>query len=205
MSAIFSDKIGVKVETIKSSPLKAAPNGFEPTSPEARAAIESMIKDSVRLVQRPGAGPPASRRRGNCRRVADGRVFTGHQAIELKLVDELGDEQDRASPGSRKEKNIDAKLPVRDYQLHSRFRDLPFLHATAVATARCGRPRRRSPAASTNWGAVQAIERLNLDGLLALWHPAERELSGGALRLLRRSAPSRRNRGRFLAALRRDP
>jgi protease-4 len=21
------------------------------------------------------------------------------------------------------------------------------------------------------WGAVQAIERLNLDGLLALWHP----------------------------------
>jgi hypothetical protein len=22
------------------------------------------------------------------------------------------------------------------------------------------------------WGAVQAIERLNLDGLLALWHPA---------------------------------
>jgi protease IV len=21
------------------------------------------------------------------------------------------------------------------------------------------------------WGAVQAVERLNLDGLLALWHP----------------------------------
>jgi protease-4 len=39
-------KIGVKVESIKSSPLKAAPDGFEPTSPEARAAIESIIKDS---------------------------------------------------------------------------------------------------------------------------------------------------------------
>jgi hypothetical protein len=22
-----------------------------------------------------------------------------------------------------------------------------------------------------DWGAVQAVERLNLDGLLALWHP----------------------------------
>src|SRR5262249_37474917 len=38
--------IGVKVEEIKSSPLKAAPNGFEPTSPEARAAIEAIVMDS---------------------------------------------------------------------------------------------------------------------------------------------------------------
>src|SRR5215831_4815635 len=38
--------IGVKVEEVKSSPLKAAPNGFEPTSPEARAAIEAIVSDS---------------------------------------------------------------------------------------------------------------------------------------------------------------
>src|SRR6185369_4536857 len=38
--------IGVKVEEVKSSPLKAAPNGFEPTSPEARAAVEALVKDS---------------------------------------------------------------------------------------------------------------------------------------------------------------
>ena len=40
----FSDllrTVGVKVEEVKSSPLKAAPNGFEPTSPEARAALET--------------------------------------------------------------------------------------------------------------------------------------------------------------------
>jgi len=40
------EKIGVKVEAVKSSPLKAAPSGFEPTSPEAKAALESIIKDS---------------------------------------------------------------------------------------------------------------------------------------------------------------
>src|SRR5665647_3245155 len=38
--------IGIKVEEIKSSPLKAAPNGFEPTSPEARAAIAAIVTDS---------------------------------------------------------------------------------------------------------------------------------------------------------------
>ena len=49
--------LGVKVEEIKSSPLKAAPNGFEPTSPEARAAIEAIVMDSYAwfrgLVQEP--------------------------------------------------------------------------------------------------------------------------------------------------------
>ena len=38
--------LGVKIEEIKSSPLKAAPNGFEPTTPEARAAIEVVVMDS---------------------------------------------------------------------------------------------------------------------------------------------------------------
>ena len=38
--------VGIQVEEIKSSPLKAAPNGFEPTSPEARAAIAAIVTDS---------------------------------------------------------------------------------------------------------------------------------------------------------------
>ncbi len=58
------DTIGVKVEEIKSSPLKAAPNGFEPTSPEAHAAIESLVRGFLWLVQGHGAGPPQARRRG---------------------------------------------------------------------------------------------------------------------------------------------
>jgi protease IV len=165
-------KIGVKVESIKSSPLKAAPDGFEPTSPEARAAIESLIKDSYAWFK----GLVQSRRQlsdEELQTVADGRVFTGHQAIGLKLVDELGDEQ-AGIAWLAKEKNIDAKLPVHDYQLHDRFRDLPFLHAVAAATldaAGLGMLARHLD----DWGALQAVERLNLDGLLALWHPSGTE------------------------------
>ena len=163
------EKIGVKVETIKSTPLKAAPDGFEPTSPEARAAIESIIKDSYAWFR----GLVQDRRHLNdneLQTVADGRIFTGHQGVGLKLVDELGDERTGIA-WLAKEKNVNAKLPVRDYQLHTRFSDLPFLHA--VAAAALDAAGLATLARSLNeWGAMQAVERLNLDGLLALWHPA---------------------------------
>jgi protease IV len=163
------DRIGVKVESIRSTPLKAAPDGFGPTSPEARAAIESIIKDSYAWFR----GLVQDRRHladDELQTVADGRVFTGRQGIGLKLVDEIGDER-AGIAWLAKEKNIDAKLPVRDYELHNRFSDLPFLHAVVAATLETvglGTLAR----SIDEWGAVQAVERLNLDGLLALWHPA---------------------------------
>jgi protease IV len=160
--------LGVKIEEIKSSPLKAAPNGFEPTSPEARAAIESIVSDSYAWFR----GLVKARRQlddAALERVADGRVFTGRQGVALKLVDELGDER-MARAWLAKEKNIDASTPVRDYRLRDRLSDLPFLHTAAIATLDAvglsSFARRLE-----EWGAVQAIERLNLDGLLALWHP----------------------------------
>src|SRR5512132_1697363 len=82
--------LGVKIEEIKSSPLKAAPNGFEPTSPEARAAIEAIVSDSYAWFR----GMVKARRQlddAALERVADGRVFTGRQGLALKLVDEIGD------------------------------------------------------------------------------------------------------------------
>jgi protease-4 len=161
-------KVGVSMEEIKSSPLKAAPNGFEPTSPEARAAIADLVKDSYdwfrNLVK--------TRRQlddAGLDRVADGRVFTGRQGVPLRLVDELGDEQ-TAIAWLAKESNIDPKTPVRDYSLHDRFSDLPFLHTAAGAVldaAGLGAIARHLD----EWGAVQTVDRLNLDGLLALWHP----------------------------------
>ena len=102
---------------------------------------------------------------------ADGRVFTGHQAVSLKLIDELGDER-TALAWLGKEKNIDTNLPVRDYDLHSRLSDLRFLHAAMLALL---------DAVGLNtlaehleqWSTAEAVQRFNLDGLLALWHPAD--------------------------------
>jgi protease IV len=162
-------KIGVKVESIKSSPLKASPDGFEPTSPEARAAIESIIKDSYAWFK----GLVQGRRHlsdEELQTVADGRVFTGHQGIPLKLVDEIGDER-TAIAWLAAEKKVDAKLPVRDYRLTSRFGDLPFLHAAATFLLEAAGLTTLAHSLD-DWGTAQAVERLNLDGLLALWHPS---------------------------------
>src|SRR3979409_1283660 len=38
----FLKTVGVKIEEVKSTPLKAAPNGFEPTSEAARAALDAL-------------------------------------------------------------------------------------------------------------------------------------------------------------------
>ena len=160
--------LGVKVEEIKSSPLKAAPNGFEPTSPEARAALESIVKDSYNWF-RAMVRERRSMDEATLERVADGRVFTGRQAIELKLVDRLGNEQN-AIEWLPREKGVAADTPVRDWQLRSRFGDLTILHlavGSVLDAVGLGALARRFE----DWGAVQAIERLNLDGLLALWHP----------------------------------
>ena len=161
--------LGIKVEEIKSSPLKAAPNGFEPTSPEARAAIESIVKDSYAWFR----GLVQDRRQldtASLERVADGRIFTGRQAIEFKLVDELGDEQS-AVDWLAKEKSIDPKLRIIDWQLKTRFGDLGFLHL-AAARALDAVGLSSLARALGDSSTMQALERVNLDGLLALWHPS---------------------------------
>ena len=166
----FSDilkTVGIQVEAIRSSPLKAAPSGFEPTSPEARAAIASIVMDSYAWFK----GLVQSRRKlddGLLNTVTDGRVFTGRQAINLKLVDSLGNEK-TALEWLQKEKNIPATTPVRDVALTARFSDLSFLHMAKFALETVGLP--GFAQRIETWGLLGAVERLNLDGLLALWHP----------------------------------
>jgi len=163
------DKIGVKVESIKSTPLKAAPNGFEPTSPEARAAIQSIIMDSYAWFK----GLVQDRRHltdAELAAVDDGRVFTGHQGLPLKLIDQIGDER-AAKDWLVKEKKISASLKIRNFNLHSRLDELPFLHATALVLLHAA----GLDALARQFGgldAAGALERFNLDGLLALWQPA---------------------------------
>jgi len=159
--------IGIQMEEIKSSPLKAAPNGFEPTSPEARAAIQAIIVDSYAWFK----GLVKDRRSMDDAQLAsvdDGRVFTGRQGVGLKLVDEIGNEKTALAWLSR-EKHVPANTPVRDYSLQPRFGELSFLHVAALAFQAMGLSvvAQRIEA----WSAVQAVEQLNLDGLLALWHP----------------------------------
>ena len=160
--------VGVKVEEIKSSPLKAAPNGFEPTSPEARAAIESIVMDSYAwfrdLVKNrrelDDAGARQGRGRARVHRPAGGRAQAGRRARRRADRDRLAGQGPRTS--TRRRRCATSSCAI----------------ASAICRsctgrrrgARCAGPR-LGRAARRGVGAVQAIERLNLDGLLALWHP----------------------------------
>jgi protease IV len=161
--------IGVKVEEVKSSPLKAAPNGFEPTSQEARDALDALVKDSYAWFK-----GLVKERRGmddaQLEKIADGRVFTGHQAIDLKLIDELGDEK-TAVAWLVAQKNVKKDLPVRDYKLSPRFGDLTFLR-TAASMALDALGLNAIARQIEQVGVTQAVDRLGLDGMLALWQPA---------------------------------
>jgi len=161
--------IGVKVEEVKSSPLKAAPNGFEPTSAEARDALDALVKDSYAWFK----GIVKDRRGlddAQLEKVADGRVFTGRLAVDLKLVDQIGDEK-TAVAWLVENKGVDKDLPVRDYKLTPRFGDLTFLKTAASITLDAlglgGIARQIEQT-----GVTQAVDRLSLDGMLALWLPA---------------------------------
>lgn len=159
--------VGISVESIRSTPLKAAPSGFEPTSAEARAAIEGIVLDTYAWFK----GLVKERRQmddATLTKVSDGRVFTGRQAIPLKLIDGIGNEK-TALAWLEQVKKVPADTPVRDYSLQPRFSELSFIHLAAWTFDAVGLSvvSRRLE----EWGAAGAIERLNLDGLLALWHP----------------------------------
>jgi len=158
------ENVGVKVEEVKSSPLKAAPNGFEPTSAAARAAIADLVSDSYAWFK----GLVQERRKlddAELAKVSDGRVFTGRLAGPLKLVDLIGGERE-AIEWLETNKGVAKKLPVRDWKKKSSLERLGLVDGAARVAGALGYP---SLAGSLEQAALGA-ERASLDGLLAIWH-----------------------------------
>jgi protease-4 len=157
---------GVRVEAIRSAPLKASPSGIEPTSPEALAAMREIVTESYQWFQR-----MVKDRRGlsddELRVVSDGRIFTGRRAQELKLVDRIGGETEaRAWLATR---GVPTTMTIRLYR-PTRQNSLSMLTAMTASVA--------DAAGLSDWAerlrassVVTQIERSALDGLLAVWQP----------------------------------
>ncbi len=86
---VLSDKIGVTDTTIKSGDNKDMLNPFRETNPEEIAMLQDMI-DRMHtrfrgiVAESRGIDPVA------LANIADGRIFTADQALELKLIDQVG-------------------------------------------------------------------------------------------------------------------
>jgi len=160
------DMIGIKVESIKSSPLKAAPSPIESATPESRAAIAALVTANYDWFK----GLVKDRRHMDDTRltdISDGRVFTGKQGVALGLVDEIGSE-DQAIAWLEKERGIAKDLPVRDWYRKG-LAERWGLTETAANLVRIAGFEQIGSALD----ALGAVSRAQvLDGMLVLWHPS---------------------------------
>jgi protease IV len=154
------ESLGITIEAIKSSPLKAAPNGLEPTSEAAKQAINALVVDSYDWFK----GLVKERRRLNdaeLATVSDGRVFTGRQAVPLKLVDAIGGESE-AVDWLEANKGVAKKLPIVDWKKKPAGAGL--FDLGALGARLFGYDRLAELMAGADTGSAAG-----LDGLMAIW------------------------------------
>jgi protease IV len=153
------DKIGVSLEEIKSAPLKAEPSPFHEASQEAKDVMRQMVLDSFDWF----VGLVAERRhisKEQAFKLADGRIYTGRQALTAKLVDVLGgDKEIRTYLRSKK---VDEELAIVEWEAPKQ--SSPFLLG--------GIARQFAEWAGFGW-LYQANsannDKMLLDGLVSVW------------------------------------
>jgi protease-4 len=85
------DKIGVKVEALKSGPNKDMGSPFRAMTDDDKKLLQALIDQFyARFVSVVAEGRKGRLTEAQVRTLADGRVYTAPQALEAKLVDRIG-------------------------------------------------------------------------------------------------------------------
>jgi protease-4 len=109
------DKLGLSAEAIISGPLKDQPSFTHGLSPDGRAYLQALVMDMYgQFVTMVAMARHLDEAR--VRVLADGRAYTGRQALPLGLIDEIGGEPE-ARAWLEREKQVPASLPVQDLKL----------------------------------------------------------------------------------------
>jgi protease IV len=144
-------KLGVSLNVLTSGPMKGEPSISRPMSPEARAYLQGVVMDMYdQFVDMVAAGrhmDPAK-----VRALGDGRAYTGHQALPLGLIDQIGGEAE-ARAWLEQTRHIPANLPVVDVTDHG------FFSHTFRASLGSG------------WLQSLLFQGVAFDGAWALWQP----------------------------------
>ncbi|NQV59010.1 MAG: signal peptide peptidase SppA [Alphaproteobacteria bacterium] len=143
-------KLGIAPISLKSSPLKGQPSPLEPVTEEVEKALRILLEDSYDWF----AGLVRDRRKFSpeeLKQAADGRVFSGRQAIKLRLIDALGGERE-ARAWLKDRHGVAIDLPIVDV----RWGEQSSWLARTLDTV---------------GGNLFKNERLTLGGLLSVWQP----------------------------------
>lgn len=163
------DKLGVKMNTIKSGPLKATPNPFEPIDEPTRQVTQAMIGESfkwfVSLVE--------DRRKVKVAEIPGleaGRVFSGREALQHKLVDQIGGEVEAVQ--WLEGHGVQGGLKVVDWKPVAPGSGFWFSSSVSnLFGAAFGGVGKEVAEALTGDSRLRIV---GLDGLLSVWHPSEK-------------------------------
>ena len=159
------DNIGVNMLEVRSTPLKAAPSPTGEIDEEAVAALRELVDDTYLWFRELVAERRALDARATDA-VADGRVHIGRRALGLELIDAIGSEDD-ARAWLAETHEVDPDLPVETWRPR-RDRSAFDLMTGAVYLAEIAG---FEGFAGHLYGFARHRERVELDGLLAIWQP----------------------------------
>lgn len=111
----LAEKLGIKFHNFKSNALKASPNPTEELTSEVTEAIMENVYDVYDYF----ALLVAKRRNleiNYVKRIADGRIYSSQKALELKLIDAIGNEEDGIK-WLRDKRNISKDLKIINVKL----------------------------------------------------------------------------------------
>ena len=148
------DRLGISAEAITSGPLKDQPSFTRPLTQEGREVLHGLVMDLydqfVGIVANGRHMPP-----DRVRQLADGRAYTGRQALGLGLVDQIGGEPE-ARQWLAAQRRIAPDLPVEDVEVGSWTERTfgaslgPFINLIEKTLS---------------------VQGVTVDGAWALWHP----------------------------------
>jgi protease-4 len=163
------DKVGVKVNEVKSGNLKATPSPFQPFDENGRNVMQSMITEGFGWFR----GLVAERRNiktADVPGLEQGVVFSGREALTHKLVDEIGGE-DEAVAWLETVRGVKKELKVVDWKPKS---DDDWGVTGAMASFGGKLAGASAAEVARTLGREAGISTLALDGLVSVWHPAEK-------------------------------
>ncbi len=144
------DKLGIRSDPLVSGPLKGQPSFTAPLSAPGREYLQGLVADLydqfVGIVASGRHMDPA-----RVRSLADGRAYTGRQALKLGLIDEIGG-QAEALRWLKAQRHVDTSLPVLEDKKQG-----PWWQMAQTSLA---------------WLIPSALQPLHVDGIYALWQPS---------------------------------
>jgi protease IV len=146
------EKLGISAESVRSGPLKDEPSLVRPLSPAGKEVLQGVVNDMydqfVGMVATGRHMDPAK-----VRMMADGRAYTGRQALSLGLIDAIGGERE-AKDWLTSEKGVPAGLAVQD--------------VTTGGFARQAVSSQLGPMLQDVWKTLIS-QSVSLDGAWAIW------------------------------------